>query len=228
MAILNMVDLESKGTGSVTKPNVSEFKTDTPKDSIEGNDTTIAETKNVTVDLVDSMLSRTKTAVDEVVEADGKKTGPMEINDDSDTPDVIVEKPTDLPQSNKPKFNSDTIKDAIKEDGEPDGGIVPNISTGTTGVNGSRILPIDEKVLLNKYELTGFTIQYQVDKDIISTEVRVHYDTIVEAMESIKGSVYMMEVDGKLYETKITMGAPIICINEMQKRVYVSEKWRSS
>lgn len=133
----------------------------------------------------------------------------------------------DLKKSNKAVFNASMAADALDDDGTPDGGATKNTTTGITGMSGvQRILPIDRKIIDNKFELSGFTVQYEIGGEVTSVEAHFYYDTIQEAMNSISGDIYQLNINGDLVDSKITMGGPIICINEIQKKQYLGEIWK--
>ena len=157
----------------------------------------------------------------------------------------VREDPT-LTQSNKEGFNTDTIADPRKGEGD-DGGITTSnntdenmsVSAGkivgnkTTGISGgwngrsSQNNKSDMNVdsLKGKYELTGFSVQYKEEGsvDIIATEIREYYDAIDDAEKTVNSDFYIMKNGIK---AEITRGAPIICFNERQLKDYIDETWK--
>ena len=144
--------------------------------------------------------------------------------------DNVIEKQTELPISEKEPFNPNLSQDArVSDDNE--GGIVPNTTTGATGMSGTSQARIDEEKRNNDmFELGGFKIQYKLpnSKDVIGEDVRDFYDTIEEARNSIvEDGIYNKKLkDGSIVRSSITMGAPIICFGDVQKLEYISGTWR--
>ena len=134
--------------------------------------------------------------------------------------------------SDKPGFNPNTVQDA-RVSKEEEGGISKSETTGITGMSESiktGILLPYKGDLKDKYELTGFTASYTVPgtNDIQSQEIRIYYDKLDVAKESINGSVYTHILDGEKLECKITRGMPCISINDVMKCEYIDGEWRRS
>jgi hypothetical protein len=147
---------------------------------------------------------------------------------------VIVEESVqlELKQSKKKGFNPNSISNAVYSvDDDNDGGVIANKMAIPQDAEGSQFIPPGANTVENdtkdKFEVTGFSIQYQPkgSMGIASENVRDYYDTLIEAMDKFKEDTYL-KPDGNL--SRISAGAPVICYNERQVKEFINEEWRKS
>lgn len=162
------------------------------------------------------------------------------VTEDTPAPHIIEVKNGELPplpKSEKPEFNPEAATHALKDSEEVEGGISTarsaSASLSSAGELGGRVISqpnMDSASLMDKYEVTGFTVEVSLSPNNMSSiRVRDHFDTLEEVMASVDGSRYLMPIKPKGFKvTKITSGAPIVCFNERQMYEYMDGKWRKT
>ena len=143
---------------------------------------------------------------------------------------VVIENQEELSRSEKPEFNKDTVQD-IRTTEKVEGGISAARSTGITGMSNEApktSVHAFQDYKENKFELSGFSASYTLPgtKDIVSQEIRVFFDDIESAKESVKNGKYYHKHGDEIIEMNITLGSPIICANEIQRLMQVDGEWR--
>ena len=164
--------------------------------------------------------------------------------DVEETPDSVEEAPKiveleegevlPLKESERPGFDPNVVQDA-RYDKPIEGGIVKTRSTGQMkqrindpAQEGSQIKPvkINADSIRDKFEVTGFTVEFSDGDHIQNKEILDYFDDIETAQASINSDKYLMPVKGIGYKiATIVSGAPIICYNERQIYGYVDESW---
>ena len=160
-------------------------------------------------------------------------------------PETIIEVPEgELPEINKSKkapFDPNEGQSPLISK-EREGGIVASKSTGPTmtqrnpqtksfnpNPDGGQIKPApdmssDSKE--NKFEVSGFTVEYEVSKDRLTTvQIRDYFLDLETAFASINGLKYLMPMPSGYKISTINSGAPTICFNERQLYIYKNNKW---
>lgn len=138
----------------------------------------------------------------------------------------------ELPKSKRTGFNPNSVSNVVHAiNTEDDGGVVANKMAIPQDAEGSQFIPIgnnaEEIETKNKYEITGFSIQYQPkgSKGIASEEVRDYYDSLDESIQRFNNDTYL-KPDGTI--SRISRGGPVICFNDRQIMEYINEMWRKS
>jgi len=152
-------------------------------------------------------------------------------------PKIIELKEGELPtikESERPGFDPAKVQDA-RVDSPVEGGTVKPRSTGQmkehvsdVSQEGSQIKPIsiDIDSIKDKFEVTGFTIEYTDGDHVKNCEVRDYFDDEETAQASVNGDKYLMPLKSSGYKVaRIVSGAPIICYNERQTYSYVNDRW---
>ena len=139
-----------------------------------------------------------------------------------------------LTESDKPSFNPDTVQSPLVSE-KIEGGVVKNRSTGPTmsehriSKDGELLKPkpdMNKDSLINKYEVTGFSVEYEVGKDIHSVVIRDYFDDLDTAFASVNSNKYLMPMPkGGFKIATISDGAPTISYNERQVYNYKDGKW---
>ena len=150
---------------------------------------------------------------------------------------VDVERVTVDPIPTKPKkppFDGNTIQSALS-DSEREGGVILAKTTGPMRAqdprdDGEVIKPssnVTENSVMGKYEVGGFTVQYESKKDVIrSVRIRDYFDDIETALASVNGDKYLMPIGSGYKISMISLGMPSISYNERQIYVYKAGQWR--
>jgi len=199
------------------------------------------QSQEITTNNEDDGLAEEK-AKDIIIEAEEEAKDEELNNSESkkesiEDPSKIIElEEGELPiieKSERPGFDPDGKQDA-RVDNKIEGGVVNPRSTGQmkerindASQEGSQVKTpdIDVDSIKNKYEVTGFTIEYS-DGDYIKTkDVRDYFDDIETAQASINRDKYLMPTKSGYKVSTIISGAPIICYNERQNYNYINGKW---
>lgn len=167
---------------------------------------------------------------------------PIEIDDNEVTtpiePPVIDEEKirTDpMPtESDKPAFNPNEVQSPLKN-AAVEGGIMKNKSTGPTmsepkkPADGEMIKPkpdMTKESLINKYEVSGFEVEYDSGKNMRSVAIRDYFDDLDTAFASVNSDKYLMPMPNGGYKVAtIRVGAPTISYNERQVYNYKESGW---
>jgi hypothetical protein len=140
---------------------------------------------------------------------------------------------------NKVEFNPNQIQNALF-DSELEGGVSRTRSTGMTGIgdsvplkggDGSVYFPEPERdvsAIKGMYEVGGFTVQYEPKQGegLISIQIHNYFPDLETAMASVTDNRYMMPMKQWYKVARISLGSPIICLNERQIYEYIDGKWR--
>ena len=162
-------------------------------------------------------------------------------------PETIIEVPEgelpELKESKKTQFNPNEVQSPLVSE-EKEGGIVPSKSTGPTmtqrdpesksfnpNPEGGQIKPapdMDADSLENKFEVTGFTVEYEISKGQMTTvQIRDYFNDIETAFASVNGLKYLMPMPRSGYKVAIiNSGAPTLCYNERQMYIYKNDQWK--
>ena len=136
-------------------------------------------------------------------------------------------------ESEKPvkrEFDVNTIGNGL-EDSAKEGGTSIARSTGESGMSNAR--RPGEGVGFNgggggPFELSGFSVRYDVPgtKDVASVEVSVSFGSMESAQGAIKGNQYVhITPNAFVILCDIIKGAPVICVNDIEKCKYVEGAW---
>lgn len=186
------------------------------------NEAVVEQTTNEAVPAAELVIE--KYAIGEVVENEPEAS----------VQPVIIEESVqlELKQSKKRGFNPNSVSNAVyAADDDHDGGVIANKMAIPQDAEGSQFIPPGANTVENdnkdKFEVTGFSIQYQPkgSMGIASENVRDYYDTLIDAMDRFKEDTYL-KPDGNL--SRISAGAPVICYNERQVKEFVNAEWRKS
>jgi len=150
---------------------------------------------------------------------------------------IDVERVTENPIPTKPKkpsFDGNTIQSALS-DSEREGGVILAKTTGPMRAQDPRedggvikeTVDIGANAVMGKYEVGGFTVQYESKRDVIrSVRIRDYFDDIETAFASVTGDKYLMPVGAGYKISTISLGMPSISFNERQVYVYKSGQWK--
>ncbi len=166
---------------------------------------------------------------------------PSEVPEESNTR-IIELAPGELPTLKhvEPKFDAATAQNAL-DDQEVEGGITP---VKTTGPIKSLSDPSSDGMIIkqrsrsdmesdsmkNKYEVTGFRVEWKRDNGSIEVlDIRDYFNDLETAKASVISGKYIMPLNSGGYTmTRICGGAPIVCFNDRQIFEHVNGDWRRS
>lgn len=136
-------------------------------------------------------------------------------------------------ESKKATFNPESVQDA-RTDSRVEGGIMRNKSTGPAMSEpeakneAEAIKPTPDMMkdsLMNKYEVTGFEVDYNSGGNTYSTPIRDYFDDLEAAFASVNDEKYLMPMPNGFKVATIRSGAPTISYNERQIYNYKNGKW---
>lgn len=164
-----------------------------------------------------------------------KQNGSKLDNLDIIDPEKIKEDPT--PSEGIQKFSETETQNAL-ESSKREGGVVKNKTTGPTMFqrqdkpklsDSGELLKTPPDMMgdsiMNKYEVTGFEVEYNTGKEMQSVAVREYFDDIETAFSSINGSKFLMPIMDSYKVATIRNGAPRISYNERELYIYKDDKW---
>jgi hypothetical protein len=173
--------------------------------------------------------------------------GPQEVPPEAVTgtpgqPNTITLKEGELPvlkKSDNPGFDPQQVQ-SPKVDEDNEGGVVASKTTGPTMSQasnegrrpedeGHQIKPAPNMTadsVANKFEMTGFQVQYETGKVLQSVEIRDYFDDLETAQASVNGSKYLMPMPNGFKIANITGGMPVLSFDERQMYEYQAGKWK--
>jgi hypothetical protein len=215
---INAEDMIVKGIGTVT-PGKSPMERLAEEEENEGG---VEKTENLAVPANEPVVIDKYEIGKEVVEESEGMVTKTEMKEEE-----LVE----LKRSHKKGFDPNSTINAVHADGDNEGGVLANRMAVPQDAEGNQFVApgsnTEEIETKDKYEITGFSIQYQPhgSKGIASEEVRDFYDTMDEIIKRVKADSYM-KPDGNI--GRISRGAPVICFNDRQIKEYINEEWRKA
>lgn len=221
---LKLNGLKVSGKAYIQRKGDLDMELKSPLEQIVENEEkegAIEKTENIAVPAAEPVLE--KHAIEDIVEE-----GPEAIVEPATT---VETEQVELKQSKKKGFDPRSTTNAVHADDEDnDGGVMANKMAVPQDAEGSQYTPPGanevENDTKNKYEVTGFNVQYRPkgSKGIASEAVRDYYDTLKEAMERFEKENYT-KPDGIV--AYISTGAPEISFNERTIKTYINEEWKS-
>lgn len=142
----------------------------------------------------------------------------------------------ELSPAQNPEFDTTAAADALT-DSPVEGGVSPvrstraSVSMSSDMDNGNILKPqpdMNADSIKDKYEITGFTVQYEIKTGtgMISVQIRDYFDDLETAFLSVSGARYLMPMPkGGFKKAVITEGAPVIAFNERQIYIYKDNQW---
>jgi len=139
-----------------------------------------------------------------------------------------------LKDSANPGFNQSEIQDARNDGGDSEGGIARPATIRFSGPSSSdgdgyQIGSKNEKVDINKFEVSGFTVSLEPVQGagMVNTSVNVFFDDIESAKISVNGSVFLYPYKRSFKVARITSGAPMISHKERAIMQYLNGVWKT-
>jgi len=166
-------------------------------------------------DMKEQNNTKPQLELDELIDSDKIKTSP------------------ELSESDKPSFNDKEVQSALK-DFDKEGGVVKNRSTGPTmslakkNPEGGALKPepdVNKDSFMNKFEVTGFEVEYKSGSEIYSVAIRDYFDDIDTAFSSVNEGKYLMPIPNGYKIATIREGAPTISYNEREIYHYKDDRW---
>ena len=153
----------------------------------------------------------------------------------SPVPAVVLENDI-VPPSAKPEFDPTRIQNALKDD-ELEGGVFKMRTTGLASMDSEQPRgaeyykpqrELEAGAAHGKYEVSGFTVQYEPKPGggLSSVQIRDYFDDLETAKASVSPSGYLIPLRSGYKLGRITLGCPVICLNERQILEYVNGNWR--
>lgn len=195
------------------------------------------ENKSMMDDLVvkpsdadDETVQAVREHIDEEIE---KGAESVMLNEDN----IAVPSEEKLPvEESKSEFDPNALQDALK-DSELEGGVFKMRTTGSSALDNEQpkgaeyykpSRELNSSQAEGKYEVSGFTVQYEPKSGggLSSVQVRDYFDDIETAKASVSKAGYLIPLKNGYKIGKITLGCPIICLNERQLFEYVNGQWR--
>ena len=175
------------------------------------------------------------TNVEDGVGSPGTATEEVKTDDEPEPISIRNERTDPMPtEPKKPEFNVNEVQDP-RVTTEKEGGVTSSRkgmsmkSNGNPATDGGQLKPMpnmERDSLVGKYEVTGFRVTYSVGKDSHSVEIRDYFNDLETAKMSVNNTKYLMPMPkGGFKVSEITLGAPIICLNERQLLIYRDGKW---
>lgn len=140
----------------------------------------------------------------------------------------------------KSDFNDTEVQNILKPTKGKEGGVVKNKTTGPTmsttpdnknikNKDAEMTKPppdMDSDSIIGKYEVTGFSVDYEINGDTRSVDIRDYFNDLETAFASVNGDKYLMPMvpDGYKVST-IRSGAPRISYNERELYLYREDEW---
>ena len=170
----------------------------------------------------------------EAVPAAGQSAPVNEIDKFID-PEKVKEDP--VPGDAVPKFDERETQDA-RTNSENEGGAVKNKTTGPTMSQSEKNFEISEEggtlkppadmssdSIMGKFEVTGFDVEYEVNKETHVAQIRDYFPDVETAFASVNSDKYLMPMKNGYKIATIRNGAPTISFNERTIYIYKDGKW---
>jgi len=202
-----------------------------PMDELAAEDT-IPEQPGVVVELTAKRPESMSEAMMGDEESEKSVNIPPKIGENIDEDKIRTD--PNLTVSDKPAFNPDSVQSPLVSE-KIEGGVIKNRSTGPTMSesksvsNGELLKPkpnMEKDSLINKYEVTGFSVEYEAGNNTHSVVIRDYFNDLETAFASVNSNKYLMPMPGGGFKiATISDGAPTISYNERQVYNYKDGKW---